>query len=160
MNEYGFGSYGGALKRKLHRNCDDKIEYFLSREEQILRCIAGRAPVHTILNEICCALDCQIGNIVSMVSLISLSENGETEEAEIAWNAARCGLHAFFSAGIFADGGEAIATLEMYCCTAREPSASELRIIERAACLAGVAIECETVDAQTTCRTPGIEQTC
>lgn len=120
------------------RHSEGRIQYLLKAEEQILRSISARAPVPQILNGICCALDCQIGN---MVSLISLPENDATSAAEIARNAALFGLYIFFSAGIVAESGEELGSLEMYCCVPRNPSLREFQLIERAACLAAIAIE-------------------
>src|SRR5579863_2949464 len=120
---------------------EGKVQYLLEAEEQILRSIAVRAPVPRILNEICTALDCQIGN---MVSLISLPEDDVVDTAEIARNAALFGLHIFFSGGIFGASGAEIGSLEMYCCTKRDPFYHELQLIERAGCLAAIAIECDS----------------
>jgi len=63
---------------------DDKIEYLLSAEEQLLQSISIRGPLPKVLNRICSALDCQIGNVVS---LISLPTDDASELAEIAMNA-------------------------------------------------------------------------
>ena len=119
---------------------EGRVQYLLGREERILRSIAVRAPVPQILNEICTALDCQIGN---MVSLISLPQDDIASTAEIARNAALFGLHIFSSAGIFGECDEELGSLEMYCCTERNPSSPELQLIERAVCLAAIAMGCE-----------------
>src|SRR5580658_5028299 len=102
---------------------EGQIQYVLGAEEQILRSIAARAPTPRILNEICTALDCQIGNIVS---LISLPEDDVANATEVAQNAALFGLHVFYSAGIFGNCGEELGSLEIYCCTLRNPSHHEL----------------------------------
>jgi hypothetical protein len=120
------------------QHSEGRVQYLLEAEEQILRSISVRAPVPEILNEICTALDCQIGN---MVSLISLPEDDVACTAEIARNAELFGLHIFFSAGIFGGCGEELGSLEMYCCTARNPSSHELQWIGRAVCLAAIALE-------------------
>ncbi|MGB2672147.1 MAG: hypothetical protein WBH24_05110 [Candidatus Acidiferrum sp.] len=117
---------------------ESRIQYVLNAEAKILQAISARAPVPAILNEVCCALDCQMGN---MVSLISLPEDETTSVAEIARSAALFGLYIFFSAGIFAESGEELGSLEMYCCNRRNPSRHEIHLIERAACLAAIAIE-------------------
>ena len=98
------------------QHSEGKVQYLLEAEEQILRSIAVRAPVPRILNEICTALDCRIGN---MVSLISLREDEVGDTVEIARNAALFGLYIFFSGPIFGASGGEIGSLEMYCCTAR-----------------------------------------
>jgi len=85
MDEYGFGSRDRSQKHKTDCKFDNKIQYLLKTEEQLLQQIANRAPVPGVLNGICIALDCQIGNVVS---LISLPAEGESELGSIATNAA------------------------------------------------------------------------
>jgi hypothetical protein len=114
------------------------IQYLLNAEEKILQSISGRVPLPEILNKICTTIDCQIGN---MVSLISLPEDETASVAEIARSAELFGLHIFFSVGIFAGSGKELGSLEMYCCTPRNPSRDEIQLVERAACLAAIAIE-------------------
>ena len=123
---------------------EGRVQYLLEAEEQILRLIAARAPVAQILNEICTALDCQIGN---MVSLISLSNDESEGSAEMARNAERFGLYIFSSVGIFGKYGKELGSLEMYCCIARDASCDELQLIQRAVCLAGIAMEYEGDEA-------------
>jgi hypothetical protein len=128
------------------------VHYVLEAEEQILRSIASRAAVREILNEICRALDCQIGN---MISLISVPEDNVASTAEIARNAALFGLHVFSSVSIFRECGEELGSLEMYCCIARNPSSCELQLIERAVCLAAIAMEYGTEASHAcNCRLP------
>ena len=115
----------------------DRIQYLLKAEEQILQSISARAPISKILNDICDALDCQIGNTVS---LISVPGNNVMSAAEVSSSAALFGLHKFVSAVIGAEGVEELGSLEMYCCVLRNPSPGELQLIERAVCLAAVAI--------------------
>ncbi len=141
MDEQRFRQRVRRLIPRQPQHFEGKVQYLLEAEEQILRSIAARAPVPRILNEICTALDCQIGN---MVSLISLPEDDIADTTEIARNAALFGLYIFFSGGIFGASGGEIGSLEMYCCTARDPSYHELQWIERAACLAAIAIECDS----------------
>jgi hypothetical protein len=117
---------------------EGRVHYLLEAEEQILRSIAIHAPVPQILNEICTALDCQIGN---MVSLISLPEGEVANIPEIARNAALFGLHLFFSACVLGECGKELGSLEMYSCAMRDPSCYELQVIERAVCLAAIAME-------------------
>jgi hypothetical protein len=138
MNEHDFGSRDRAQKRKADRHFDDKIQYILSAEEQLLRSISSRAPLPKVLNEICTALDCQIGNVVS---LISPPGNDASELATIAMNAVNFGLYTFCSEGVVAENDELLGSLEMYCSVPRSPSASEFQLIERAKCLAAIAIK-------------------
>jgi hypothetical protein len=126
------------LAMMLPHDSEGRIHYLLKEEDKILRSISARAPLSEILNEICTALDCQIGN---MVSLISLPEGGRPNTADIARHAALFGLHIFFSAGLINAGGEELGSLEMYCCPARDASNNELQLIGRAICLAAIAME-------------------
>jgi hypothetical protein len=138
MNEYDFGSRDRSQERKVHRNFDDKIQYLLSAEEQLLQSISARAPLPEVLNGICSALDGQIGNVVS---LISLPGEDASDLAAIAMNAALFGLHTFWSEGLVAENGELLGSLEMYCCVPRSPALEEFQLIERAKCLAAIAIK-------------------
>jgi hypothetical protein len=137
-HKYDSGSRDKSQRRKAHHNMDDKFQYLLTAEEQILQAISTRAPLPRVLNGICSALDCQIGN---MVSLISLPQDDRSNLAEIARNAELFGLHIFFSAGVVAASGEELGSLEMYCCVPRSPSVAEFQLIERAVCLAAIAIK-------------------
>jgi hypothetical protein len=132
----------------------DRIQYLLKTEEQILQSISARAPISTILNDICDALDCQIGNTVS---LISVACNKVMSAAEVSRSAALFGLHIFVSVVIEAESVEELGSLEMYCCVLRNPSPGELQLIERAVCLAAVAIKrfLETGDGNN-CRMHGV----
>ena len=132
----------------------DRIHYLLKTEEQILQSISARAPISKILNNICDALDCQIGNTVS---LISVPGNNVMTAAEASRSAALFGLHIFVSVVIGAESVEELGSLEMYCCVLRNPSPGELQLIERAVCLAAVAIKrfLETGDGSN-CRMHGV----
>lgn len=137
-DKYDSVPFDESQKREAHHNFDDKLQYLLRAEEQILHAISARAPLPGILNAICCALDCQIGN---MVSLISLPSDRRINIGEIASNAELFGLHIFFSAGIIAENGEELGLLEMFCCVRRKPSLDEHQLIERGVCLATIAIK-------------------
>jgi hypothetical protein len=138
MDEYRSRNRERQLIRVPHDHSDGQIQFVLNAEEKILKWISERAPVPEILSEICTALDCQIGNIVSR---ISLSGEDVTATSEIARNAVLFGLHAFFSAGIFAESSEELGSLEIYCCAPRKASPDDIHSIERAAYLAAIAIE-------------------
>ncbi|MGC0771865.1 MAG: hypothetical protein WB543_02950 [Candidatus Acidiferrum sp.] len=139
MDENNSRHFGWRLIPVPPRAAEGRIQYLLTAEVQILQSISARAPLPQILNEICTALDCQIGN---MVSFISLPQDKSASVAEIARNAALFGLYIFFSTGVFAGSGEELGSLEMYCCTPRDPSCFEVQLVERAACLAAIAMEC------------------
>ena len=132
----------------------DRVQYLLKTEEQILQSISARAPISKILTDICDALDCQIGKTVS---LISAPCNKAMGPAEVSRGAALFGLHIFASVVIRAESVEELGSLEMYCCVLRNPSPGELQLIDRAVCLAAVAIKrfLETGDGKT-CRMHGV----
>ena len=56
-------------------------------------------------------------------------------------NATLFGLHTFCSARVVAENDELLGSLEMYCCAPRSPSAGEFQLIERAKCVAAMAIK-------------------
>jgi hypothetical protein len=116
----------------------DSIQYLLKGEEQIFQSISARAPISKILDDICNTLDSQIGNTVS---LISVPDNNVMSAAEVSSSAALFGLHIFVSVAIGSESVEELGSLEMYCCVSRNPSPRELQLIERAVCLAAVAIK-------------------
>jgi len=140
MNEYDLGSGAKPEKRNAHRSSDDKIQYLLRAEEQLLQSISSHVSLPKVLNEICSALDFQIGNVVS---LITLPDNDPGELADLAMNAARFGLHTFCSEGVMAENDDLLGFLEMYSSVPRDPTAEEVQLIERAKCLAAIAIERE-----------------
>ena len=121
-----------------HLRTGDGVRFLLGGEEQILQSITVGVPLSELLNRICSALDCEIVNVASLVSLL---DDGATHFAAMAGNAKKFGLHKFCSIGIFAENQELLGTLETYSCEPRHPSAEELDLIERAGCLAAIAIE-------------------
>jgi len=129
----------------LSRYSADRVQYLLKTEERILQSISARAPISKILNDICNALDCQIGNIVSLISTPACSTISATE---VSRSAALFGLHIFCSVVLGGENREELGSLEMYCCVSRDPSPREFQLIERAACLAAVTIKrhCEAGD--------------
>jgi hypothetical protein len=100
MSEYNFGRRDGSQERKARGHSDDRIQYLWSAEERLLQLISTHTPLPKLLNEICSALDCQIGNVVS---LISLPGGDDSELAAIAMNATLFGLHTFCSEEIVAE---------------------------------------------------------
>jgi hypothetical protein len=65
------------------------------------------------LNEIRNALDCQIGN---MISLISVPEDDAINADNVARDAALFDLYILFSLGVGSESGEQLGSLRMYCC--------------------------------------------
>jgi hypothetical protein len=145
MNESEFRSLEKWQVSVPLRYSENRIQYLLKTEEQILQSISARAPISRILNDICNALDCEIGNTVS---LISMPEENASSAFEGSRSAALFGLYSFFSVVIWAETGELLGSLEMYCCASRKPSPREFQLIERAVCLTAVAIKRhrETID--------------
>jgi len=119
---------------------EGEIHYLLSFEEKLLHAISTRAPLPKILNGICSALDCQIGKVIS---LISVTAEDACEFAPIAMEAALFGLHTFHSERVIAPDNEVLGSLEMYCCVPRCPAPREFQLIQRAVCLAAIAIKLE-----------------
>jgi len=135
MSEHDFSS---LQRRKANHSADEQIQYTSRLEEHVLQSISSRAPLPKVLNEICSVLDCQIGNVVSLISLPG-DDAGDLEA--IAGNAALFGLYTICSEGVFGESEELLGFLEMYGRVARSPNASELLLIERAMCLAAIAIK-------------------
>jgi hypothetical protein len=119
---------------------DGRSGYLMREEEYILQSVTMRAPLEVVLNGICSALDCQIGNVVSF---FSLPWDKECELSEIAMKAASFGLSNFCTQLVFSESREQLGYLEMYGYDRRSPSAREFQLIERATCLAAVAIQLE-----------------
>ena|SRR5690348_4157101 len=114
------------------------VSFSLRAEEEIRGLISGRAPLPEILNRICGALDCAIGNVVSLISL----PGDDIEEFAIRAETAKTfGLHVFYLSGVVGATGEIVGYLGMYCCDPRSASISESQAIERAVCLAGFAVD-------------------
>jgi hypothetical protein len=106
-------------------------------EKNILDLISTGAPLPEVLNHLCTAIDLQIGNIVSVVLL---PEDTERDFKTVARGALQFGLCLYCSADIpFRDQG-VLGSFEMYCCVPRTPTASELKVIQRATYLAALAI--------------------
>jgi len=92
------------------RYSENRIQYLLRAEEQILQWISARAPISKILNDICHALDREIGN---MVSLISMPDDNAISGAEVSYSVGLFGLYSFFSVVIGAESGELFGSPEM-----------------------------------------------
>jgi hypothetical protein len=117
---------------------EDEVQYLLTAEHHLLQSISGRAPIADVLQHICEALDSQLGN---MFSVISLPSDDPADVSAIAKSATLFRLYKFVSASVVGDGDQPLASLEMYCTLDRRPHLSEVQLIERATCLAAVAIQ-------------------
>jgi hypothetical protein len=120
-----------------NRDSGTDVQYLLRAEEQLLHSIFARIPLAEILRKICNALNSEMGN---MVSLVSLSSDDANFPASIVKNAAIFGLHKFCSATVVGGNDEVLGSIEMYGCVPRRPLLGEVRLIERATCLAAIAI--------------------
>lgn len=139
MSDSGSISDGRGAMSGLASQFEGRVQYLLNSERRILQSISTGRPVPQILNEICTALNSEVPNIVSLIALRKLDSASAVDAGRIA---ALFGLYTFFSAGIVAESGETLGCLEMYCCYDQcEPSPRELQMIERAACLATIAVE-------------------
>jgi hypothetical protein len=130
-----------------HPKSPEGIKVSLRNEERLLQSISARAPIPEVLNKICSALNYQIGNVISF---IFLEESDVTNPVGMAGNARPCGLYTFRSAKIIAGDGKLLGALEMYCCVPCSPTSEELSTIERAECLAAIAIERHNEERQQT----------
>jgi hypothetical protein len=110
----------------------------LIAEGQILQSISARVPLPEILDQICLALDSQIAD---MVSVFCLPGDDAIDPFELARHAGLFGLSIFVSVGIHAENGAELGSLETYTCDPRNPSLSELRLVDRAVCLAAIAFQ-------------------
>jgi len=119
---------------------EQECQFVLNEEEQILHAVSACAPIAETLYNICAALDCQIANTVS---LVSISGPEATSAAEGNRTAAFLGLYVFHSVKLLGDLGEELGSLEVYCCGPRVASAEELRLLDRAQRVAAVAIDRE-----------------
>lgn len=118
-----------------HRQCSHKKETLLRGEATILELISQGAPLPGVLNNLCAAIDLQIGNVVSVIL-----PPGDHELDTNAKNALQFGLHVFWSASVPLRNEDVLGTFQMYCCVPRSPTPFELQLIERVTHLAALAI--------------------
>jgi hypothetical protein len=121
----------------LHDRGAGKKPTDLLGEKSILDLISAGAPLAEILNNLCTAIDLQLGNIVSVMLL---PDDKERNFKTIAHGALQFGLHLYWSADIALGDEDALGSFEMYCCVSRTPTTSELELIQRAIHLAAIAI--------------------
>jgi hypothetical protein len=109
----------------------------LQGERNILDLISMEAPLPEILNNVCTAIDLQLGNIVSVVLL---PDDTERDFKTIARGALQFGLCLYWSADIPFRDQYVLGSFEMYSCVPRTPTPFELKLIQRATHLAALAI--------------------
>jgi hypothetical protein len=114
-------------------------ETLLRGENGILELISMGAPLSGVLNRLCGAIDLQIANLVSA---ITLADDHAHDLPTITERAARFGLYVFWSASIPLRDEAPMGWLEMYSCVSRKPALLELQLIERVTHLAVLAIRC------------------
>src|SRR5271169_6763471 len=121
----------------LHGRGTGKKQTDLLGERNILDLISTGAPLPEVLNNLCTAIDLQIGNIVSVMLL---PDDTERDFKTIAHGALQFGLHLYWSADISLGDEDVLGSFEMYCCVPRTPRPFELRQIQRATHMAALAI--------------------
>jgi hypothetical protein len=107
-------------------------------ERQILELISLGAPLAGILNRLCIAIDVQIGDVISLVSLTDEQEN---HFCSVTRRALQVGLNVFSSTGILSPDQTLLGTLEIYACEPRRPTPHENELIERVNHLAAIALQ-------------------
>jgi hypothetical protein len=112
----------------------------LEGEERLLELIAAHTPLAQVLNKVCTALDVQLGHVVS---LVFSPQDAEHVDQTTAHTASHFGLFVFCRTCIVSRSEELLGIFEVYCCCSRNPTPSERRLIQRAAQLAALAIECQ-----------------
>jgi len=127
-----------------------EIQYLLRAEKRLCDAISGRTPLAEMLRQICEALNGEIGN---MISLVALPDEDATGLAEIVKTAKLFGLHKFCSADVVGGKNEILGSLEIYCTDPRRPFQRDVALIERAACLAAVAIQRQKEAGNQSCKT-------
>jgi hypothetical protein len=137
MREDGHRSKGVTRQLPFHARGIGKKQPDLLGEKGILDLISTGAPLAEVLNNLCTAIDLQIGNIVSVMLL---PDDTERDFKTIASGALQFGLHLYWSADIPLRDEDVLGSFEMYCCVPRTPTAFELKLIHRATHLAALAI--------------------
>ena len=115
------------------------MQTLLVGEGHLLELMASDASLPHVLGRICNALDVQVGNVVS---LVLFSDDDEHFAHTIVQSAALCGLSVFSCTAILSLSGDLLGTFEVYCCFQRSPTSTEINLIEQAADLAALAIQC------------------
>jgi hypothetical protein len=130
----------------MYRQESDNLQTLLAVEGQLLEMISAGAPLPQVLDKLCTALDVQLVNVVS---LVLLPDDGEHILHKIAHSAANFGLTLFSCVAILSPGQVFLGTLETYCCFPRKPALSETELIDRAVGLAALAIQYYNHDLDT-----------
>src|ERR1700683_5329618 len=118
MGDNESGSKGTRSESWLHRHGNENRRRQFVGERQIIELISLGAPLPGILNKLCTAIDLQVGNVVS---LISLPDEQESHLCCINESAVKCGLNAFSLTHILSRKKKLLGTLQIYCCDQRHP---------------------------------------
>jgi hypothetical protein len=116
----------------------DSNPIVLLGERRLLELISGSAPLTEVLDEICAALDVEVGNVVSVVLS---SEDDEHVLHELAERAVQFGLYVFSCCAILSRSGQLLGTLETYSYLSENPAVSQAMLIQHASELAALAIQ-------------------
>lgn len=127
-----------AMELRPYRHCKDNKWAPLAGEGQILELISLGMPLPEIFNRLCAAIDVQIGNVVS---ILSLPDEDENHFCSITQSAMRMGLDVFWFNGIFSRDGALLGTIKIYACDSRPPTPHEHKLIERTTHLAAIALQ-------------------
>ena len=130
----------------LHRQSSGEKQRALRQESIIHELISMGEPLPVVLNNLCTAVDLQIGNVVSVISLALNLKVDQTDSRmhnlqTVADSARQFGLHVFWSGSIALPGGDLLGSLEVYCRVSRAPTALELQLFDRVMHLAALAIQ-------------------
>ena len=121
-----------------YRRSNDVRRGPLVGERQIVELISLGAPLPGILNQLCDAIDSQIGNIVSLVLL----PNGQEYDLfSITQAATQFGLNVFSSSSILSGDNSLLGTFQIYCCDQRLPNPHEVQLIARVIRIAAIAFQ-------------------
>jgi len=110
----------------------------LPGEGRLLELISTDLPFKDVLNDICAALDVQLGNAVSVVLS---AEDDEHVLHRLAEQAVQFGLYVFSCCAILSQSDQLLGTLETYSCLSRRPAVSQTSLIQRASQLAALAMQ-------------------
>jgi hypothetical protein len=138
MSDHGPNAKRAPRGSSLHRRHSENKCRQSAGERRILELIYQGAPLRGVLNEVCTAMDFQIGHVVS---LILLTETEGDHHHSIAQCAMRFGQNVHSSTPILSRDKCLLGTLQIYCCDPRRPTPHENQMIERVIRLAAVALQ-------------------
>jgi len=138
MADHSPGAKSASNGLLLRRRFSCTKQTLLHGENGILELISMGAPLAGVLNRLCVAVDLQIANLVSV---ITLADDETHDLSTITERAARFGLYVFWCASIPLREEAPLGWLEMYNCVSRDPVPLELQLIERVTHVAALAIQ-------------------